>query len=454
MHSSDQGRKGKKFLYRVLAVVILLAVVFCAEYLAQRSFDEVRLSDYYNYDVKKLKKEHADVDMIFVGASQIYHGCNPDVISEELGIGEVLDCAPASGQCDGDYYLLRGLLRDFSPKYVVMEIPWHKFLKKQARSIERGSLLCADRMPLSDKLDYAFHCFPLEMLPNLSAMYRFGGQIWGTSQVINNYRAKKAVAEGNWVDESQRSYRKNGYCWFDTSSPQGSLGMVGLGLNYFQDDLVDEREHAYMKKMVDLCREKGVEVILVMLPSSLSEMYGVVNFQGAIDYATAFAKECDCPYINFSYLKNREELFPDTVFSDRVHLNGEGSVTFSTIFCDVLKMLQRGEDPGGMFYTSFDEMSKEVHRIVAAGASAVRNGDGTVSITGASLQNEEIIPEYRIVMVQNDEVTAELCPWQESTEFTLEEARIPDAQTAVMRLEARQKGKTEPDAYVKKIKIS
>ena len=77
-----------------------------------------------------------------------------------------------------------------------------------------------------------------------------------------------------------------------------------------------------------------------------------------------------------------------------------------------------------------------------------------MSITGASLQNEDVIPEYRIVMVQNDEVTAELCPWQESTEFTLEEAKIPDAQTAVMRLEVRQKGKTEPDAYVKKIKIS
>lgn len=449
MHSSDHG-KIKKILYRVLGVTILLAVIFCAEYFAERSFDEVRLSDYYNYDVRKLKNENADVDMIFVGASQVYHGCNPYVISEELGISEVLDCAPASGQCDGDYYLLRGLLRDFNPKYVVMELPWHKFLKKMERSIERGSLLCADRMSLMDKLDYAIHCFPPEMMLNLSAMYRFGGQIWGTSQLIENYRAKKAVAEGNWVDESERSYRKNGFCWYNTSNPQGSLGST---VNVFRDDLLDERERTYLKKMVDLCREKGVEVILITLPSSLSEIYGVENFQGSINYSKAFAEECGCPYINFSYLKNREELFPDTVFSDRLHLNGEGSVTFSTIFCDVLKKIQTGEDTDDMFYADFDELKKDVHRIVGCNAAATRNGDGTVSIVGTSLQNEDIIPEYRIVMVQNDEVTAELCPWQDKPEFVIEETRIPDADTAVMRMEVRQKGKTNVDAYVKKIKI-
>ena len=106
-----------------------------------------------------------------------------------------------------------------------------------------------------------------------------------------------------------------------------------------------------------------------------------------------------------------------------------------------------------MFYRNLDELKQDVHRIVGANVSAKRNGDGTVSIIGTSLQNEDIIPEYRIVAVQNDEVTAEICPWQESPEFVLEEAQIPVAETAVMRLEVRQKGKTEMEAYVKKIKI-
>ena len=77
---TSSGRR--KILGRIAGVIILCAVIIACECVAQLSFDEVHMSDYYNYDVKKLVRENADVDMIIVGASQVYHSCVPDVISE------------------------------------------------------------------------------------------------------------------------------------------------------------------------------------------------------------------------------------------------------------------------------------------------------------------------------------------------------------------------------------
>ncbi len=439
----------RRILYRVLGIVIILAVVFSAEYVAQQCFDEVRLADYYRYDRKKLIEEGADVDMICVGASQIYHGCNPDVISQEMGIGEVLDCATASGQCDGGYYMLRDLLEHFSPKYVVLELPWHKFLKKPDRSVERGSLLAADCLPFADKLDYAIHCFRPYMYMNLFSMYRFGGNVSGISQLVSNYRAKKAVAEGNWVDESERSYRRNGFCWFDKSAAQGGLDTA---VNLYSEDQIDPREREYLLKMYEMCREKGIQVIWVTLPSSLSEIYGVENFQAAINHSTEFAKETGCPYLNFCYWKGREEVFPDTLYTDRQHLNGEGSVVFSKLLCQMIKKTLDGEDISSFFYQDLEEMQADVHRIVAARALAWNNEFGSVTVEASCYCNKDMVPEYRLLAVKKKKILSELRGWTTEHVFTIEKDEIPEK--ASLRLEVRQAGAGEAEAFVKKIEIA
>ena len=110
---TDNRKKGRKTAGRIIGVLILCAVILAGETVAQFSFDSVHMADYYNYDIKQLKKNNADVGMIIVGASQVYHACNPDVISRTLGIGEVIDASTASLTNDGGYYLLKNLKNIF-----------------------------------------------------------------------------------------------------------------------------------------------------------------------------------------------------------------------------------------------------------------------------------------------------------------------------------------------------
>ena len=469
MRSTD-----KKIIRRVIAVGILIAVILCMNHVAVLSFDRVRNADYFNYDMEQLEKQHADVDLMIVGASQVYHGCNPDVISAEMGIHEVVECASAASHNDGMYYMLKDLLGRFTPKCVVIDLTWSKFMDKNVPVLSMAKLLSADRMSWPRKIEYAAHNFNLdEWMKLLFPMYRYGGSVWGFSQLKANYLARKAVREGNWVDESKRTYRKNGFTWVNAGCPQGSIPSEVVS---YSNDLVSSYETDYMKKLWKLCDEKGVQVIWCTLPTSMVELYGIQNYQDSPDYMKAFAEELGCTYLNFNLLKGREAFLPDTCFSDKVHLNGTGSVAFSKVFAQAVKKVLDGEDPSGMFYENIDEMKKNVHRILGCNGMVNPVGDGTLSVTVTSLQNEDITPEYRLVLMEkgkkkkarkNNDVSGsgagdadadedvgtdagaenypEVRPWQEETAFSVEESEVPDGYA--LRVEVRQKGKRDMEAF-------
>ena len=483
------GRKGKprKYPVRVLGVIVLTAVILILNHIASLCFDRPRDADYYNYDMARLQKDQAPVDMIIVGASQVYHGCNPMVISEQMNIGEVVDCGAAVGYADGLYYMLRDLLRRFTPECVVIDMPWHRFREYRDPAARTGMYLCSDRLNWSDKLDYALHCYGLKDWANLVPVYRYGESVWSLGQLLKNYHNKKAVAEGRWEEAGKTDYQKNGFKWTRKSCPQGSIPALD---EFYSEEQNSEYIKKYIRMMQQLCEEKGIPVIFITIPRSMMELYSVENYQGAADYITEFAKELGCPYLNFNYLKDREEIMTDSLFSDKVHLNGEGSVVFSGILADAVQKTLDGEDVSGLFYRNLSELKEDVHRIVACNGRVWPNGDGTLTVEAKSFQNEDVTPQYRLMLIketktvsEDDEADGEnagdvesilqsvegeseedgeaedalfqvselqvLRPWQEETVFLLNEEEIPEGYA--LRLETRRKGQERTEAYVNRL---
>ena len=502
---SGGGKTGrrKKYISRILGVLIILAVFLGMNYVAVLCFDKPRNGDYYNSDIKRLQDENAKIGMIIMGSSQVYHGCNPDLIAQEMGTGEVINCASAASHSDGMYYMLKDLLQRFTPECVVIDLSWQKFFDKNVAELSLGKNLSADRMSWPNKLDYAVHCFSAdEWLNLLCPIYRYGSSVWGTSQLRKNYRARKELMEGRWEHKPNRGYQKNGFFWSNRYCPQGSIPTQWA---LYSDDLISDYEYSYVRKMWELCHEKGIPVVWITMPTSIGELYGIENYQGSADFMKAFAEELGCQYLNFSLMKNREEILPDPMYSDTIHLNGKGSVVFAPCFARALKMALNGEDTSGLFYENFEEMKKDVHRIVACNGRVNPNGDGTLTAEAVSFQSEGITPEYRLVLIDKAVVVAqekaemneedddgsadagaadtgaaadgtaddgaadagtadagaaadgagsvteaseslpEVRGWQEETIFTINESEIPKGK--VLRLEVRQKGKEEIDAY-------
>ena len=443
------GRKKRRILPRILAAAILLGVVFSVNHFASVSFDKARVSDYYRSDMNRLEKAGTDIDMIILGASQVYHGCNTELIARELGMGgEVIDCASAGAFCDGMYYMLKDILHRFTPKYVMIDLPWTKFVDQTSSSTSR--YLSSDRMKLGGKLDYIIHCLtPEEGFTVLFPLYRFGRSVWGVSQLKNHFLTRKAIREGNWEDEADRKYRKNGFVWEYKSCPEGG---IPAELFLYSEDVINHDYVEYVRKMVNLCKEKQIPVSLMTMPASTADLYGIENYQASADYMQSLADELGCMYLNFNLVKGREEFLPDTCFWDTRHMNGDGSTAFAPVFADIVKKAFNGEDTNGLFYDNLEEMKKNVHRIVACNANVTPNEDGTLSVSAWSLQNDDITPQYRLGLVESSPDDAvdgedriqELCPWQEEGAFLVDRSSIPEGY--MLRVEARQKGNEKYDA--------
>ena len=101
----------------------------------------------------------------------------------------------------------------------------------------------------------------------------------------------------------------------------------------------------YLQKMTDLCKEKGVELILMKAPSLYPYWYEEYDAQIA-----DFAKENGLAYYDFT--KVTEEIgldFQTDTYDSGLHLNHGGAVKLSGYFADILAekhgMEDHREDP-------------------------------------------------------------------------------------------------------------
>lgn len=111
-----------------------------------------------------------------------------------------------------------------------------------------------------------------------------------------------------------------------------------------------------MKKIVDDCRDRNIEVVVIIVPISDNFLWchsGWDDFQTKI---STLCEECDCKLYDFNLLRNRYSLFSDDKsFSDDTHLCQTGAELFSSVFCDVIKE-SAIIDPDSLFYSTYSEM--------------------------------------------------------------------------------------------------
>ena len=428
MHNSKTIRR--------LAVIAGMLVMFLAlETLATATFDTVHQANLYNYDMSIIEKEGKDVSLIAVGASQVYHGVNPDVVAQILGDGgEVIAASTASMSNDGAFYLLRNHLRRFHPKYVVVNLNWDRFITKDPVALDRGRLLVSDRLPRLEGIEYILSCAPVKQWLNISNMYRFGSLATSPGKLIENYQKRSKIARGDFSEivGEDSYYKKNGYVCFKESVADGNIPVEH---NQFSEDMVSSYELEYCRKIAELCDKQGVPMIFVSIPTTLAELYSIEGYQDCVDYMTRFCESLGHPYLNFSLIKDREELFPDSSFSDHIHLAESGAITFSKILSQTVLKVMDGEAVDDMFYESFEEMTKDVNRVVACKAASERKEDGTLFIEAESLKNDEDTVEYRLLTKEEGKVWTVLRDWQSKNTFSIDEHNAPSGM--FLRLEAR-----------------
>ena len=486
---SRQGRpKGRALplLRGVLCLAIILTIVLITDFMARENLSPVRLAGYLNRDLAALEDEGKSVELMIFGASQVYHACDTRVLSDVTGFEEVVDIASAGAPNSAQYYLVEDMLKRFHPDVVILDRHFNSLRSRESDGdFDTGTLLASDLLSRKGKLSLMTDtaAFPVSLWPNVSALYRYGGEAWqktGLTQLVETIAENRdshrrfrdgettgVLQEGDITDRI--TYVENGFEFFKVGRVVGSIP-ADSDLEFSEEELVDEAQLSYLDRTIELSREYGATVILMSLPDSDERLLSYTDYMAVHDFYEEYAASQDFTYLDFNLLKDRAGLFADNQFYDEKHLNGPGAADFSKVLGNMLVKLLDGEDVSDAFYEEVSEYADSVKRVCACNAMASENEDGSVTLTVWTRQGSSVTPKVRILATADGISYAELTGWTDPGDITISDAEIEELISEAeekgtraelsekirirFRIEAAQEGSDTVEAFKNKVDVN
>lgn len=413
--------KNKTFKRIMSSIVLILMLVGSYRIITEN------LSNYtygYNFqqDIKKIKENGEEVDIVFVGASRVYRSMDPAIFEDKLGVKNVLVASTAFQPISGSYYYIKQLIREIEPKKIILDVTWDRMLNEKQT---QASLVVYDRLSGFNKLDYALHCFDKSDRRYLLGPCRYRDNL----TIYKAVKAEKSNLEKYGYDPENPGadlYKYKGFVDSVGNNTTGSITYNSDDEFSYSNSLIILRNKEYLDKCIEICKESGVDIELVTGPCSVSYMYYVEGYDDAVNWYKEYSEEKNIKYWNLNYLRGREDFLPDECMADYTHTTGEGAEVISNIYADLLLKESMGEDISSYFYENFNEFKKDVHRIVALETrlefSQTPNEDGSVeaNVTLSSLHNDDAKASYKIELMENGiEETSVLSEWSEEENRTI-----------------------------------
>lgn len=261
--------------------------------------------------IEEYYKDKSDHEVVFIGDCEIYENFSPITLWEKYGITSYMR-GSAQQLIWHSYYLLEDTLRYETPKVVVFNVLSLKYNEPQSEAYNRMSI---DGMEWSmSKVNNIMASMTEEesFIEYVFPLLRYHGR-WSelTTDDFDHLFSKDLVTH-------------NGYYMRVDIKPQGTfpspmpLADYTLGANAM----------SYLQKMVDLCKENNIELVLIKAPTEYPHWYEQWDKQ-VVD----FAKENDVTYINYIPLQDEIGLdMSQDTYDAGLHLNTQGAEKMSDYF--------------------------------------------------------------------------------------------------------------------------
>ena len=387
-----------KIFNRVLSLIALIILLLSMDWGLRKLLEPITYATYFNHDIETIEKSDRRVDMVFVGASRVFRTFVPKVFEQKMGLDCVINAGSSAQPICATYYALKDLTERLEVDKVYIGVVWEQLLNAPSTRLN-ARLIVYDRLSIKNKFLMALDSFSFQEKKYLSAAYRFKDNL-DIKTMSTNLVDKKKLRDTNYYSYSENEdyYADKGFVYGYKTYKTGTIPIMGQGK--FSKELILQENLEYLDKCIEMCKKKDIEVTLVTGITSVMRMYVIENYQEAVEFYTEYAKEKGIEYYNLNYLKNRETIIPDELMYDYNHINGEGAHKVSELFSNILLDAEKGEDIANYFYRDFEEFKKDVNRIVAVKADITSNEENPSQyhITLQSLQNEDVIPMYRILV--------------------------------------------------------
>lgn len=302
----------KNFILPVIFFILLISAVFTASEILKR-----KKSFYYK---DQFFKSEVPYDVLFFGSSHMHEGIDPVYLWENYGISSY-NLASSGESIQMSYYVMKEALEHAKPKAVIIDS--YKISDKKD-SIDEGYAFVhesIDALPLNknklEAIDYASRFFDGGKMAFISNLYAYHGRYT---------ELKKEDFTHNIT------YDKGAYIMteiFKTEAPDLDSYITDTG------ELKDGDGVRYYKKMIELCREKGVTPILVNIPANRSNYSE--STQKRVNALMEYTEENGGMSINFLPLLDDIGINYDTDFGDSSHLNFMGAAKTADYIAEFLK---------------------------------------------------------------------------------------------------------------------
>lgn len=332
------SKKACKFTAIFLIPICLMSVLLIKT-------GSVRLEQHN--DVKIREAYAGKIDYLFNGASHVKAGFDTRIIDKQLGT-ESYNLSGDSLSWKGRYYLLKEELGRNPVKTVAVEMSLNDF-------------------PTKAKIEYILYTLP-RITDGKAKLDIFsdGCSIGNLIKMYNlltefGYNVLKDKFNNDFKNKNLYDDYFKGFAEVETNDIRLPDSEVAQAYNSEETDTSVRKENLkYFKKSMDLCKEKGVQIIFVVTPLADSMIWKYSNFDFALSELRNICKDYSDLFVDFNLLKERYDLWNETdCFKNEDHLSPKGAAVFSEVYCDVMKKMESGEDISDMFYTSYEEMKAD-----------------------------------------------------------------------------------------------
>ena len=307
--------KNKK-LTTVLSVLAVLLVFLLAFSMVSRLLEPKYATELVEGSfLPQYYEEAGGHDVIFVGDCEVYANFSPMELYRNYGITSYIR-GSSQQLIWQSYYVLEETLRYETPKIVVFNVNSMRYSEPVSEAYNR---LTADGLKWSSS-----------KVGLINASMTEEETFWSYVFPILRYHARfdELTSEDLTYFFSGKDNSFNGYQLHTGVKPVGALPAKRPLANYQFGDICYE----YLDKMTALCKEKGVELILIKAPSLYPYWFEQYDAQIA-----QYAAENGLTYYNFAACTQEIGLdFQTDTYDAGLHLNYTGTVKLCDYFGRIL----------------------------------------------------------------------------------------------------------------------
>ena len=277
----------------------------------------VNVHNYYN-------EEH--VDFLFVGTSHTLYDINALAISEKTH-KNAYNLSTSNQDFVQAYYLIKDAIRFGDVDHIILETSISRL--KIKRADETATYLVSDYLysPLNRAL-LIFHSFGPDKYVNsfLRLRRNFDPQKPKTLHSMFDLYAKKK--ESTYIEYAGNDDFMGKGQWKQEASIGNEALAINLDSRYldsFTLDDVQEKELRYLIKIVELCKEKSVDLAFLISPYYECYFMRFEQYQELTDIVYDIAAKNGIDVIDFNLVKDEYYKAQNTDFLNYDHINYEGS---------------------------------------------------------------------------------------------------------------------------------